>query len=65
MVVFLYVKESTLELKYNGEPDKMTAKIRSTLYFLQLIENKITQQVHYQDFEDNNGFYRYMAIYLK
>lgn len=58
-----------MELKYNGEPDKMTERIRSTLYFLQFIENKIIKKQVYnlssQDFEGINGFSEFMALYLK
>ena len=61
---FSHVKESTLEPKYNGEPDSFTAGVRATLYFL-LIENKIIGQVRYQDFEGIDGFYKYMSMYLK
>ena len=53
-----------MELKYNGEPDMKTQKIRASLYFLMFIENKITKQV-YQDFEGNDGFSKYMTLYLK
>ena len=55
-----------MELKYTGEPDKVTQRIRSTLYFLQLIENKILkQQVHNQNFEGTDGFSKWMTLYLK
>lgn len=54
----------TLELKYNGESDSLTANVRAILYFL-LIENKIIKQVRYQDFEGADGFSRYMALHLK
>lgn len=54
-----------MEPKYNGEPDSMTTKIRSQLYLLQLIENKLTKSVRYQDFEGIDGFYQYMALHLK
>lgn len=58
-----------MELKYNGEPDKMTERIRSTLYFLQFIENKIIKKQVYnlssQDFEGINGFSEFMALHLK
>ena len=64
MVVFLYVKESTLELKYNGEPDMKTQQLRSKLYFLQFIENKIiTKQV--PNYEGDNGFSKWMALHMK
>lgn len=64
MVVFLYLKEFTLELKYNGEPDMKTQQLRAKFYFLQFIENKIiTKQV--QDYEGKDGFLKWMALHMK
>jgi len=53
-----------LEPKYNGEPDSVTAGVRAILHFL-LLENKIIGQVRYQDFEDKDGFSKYMVMYFK
>lgn len=64
MVVFLYAKEHTLELKYTGEPDMKTTQLRAQLYFLYFIEKNITQQV-YTNYEGANGFYEWMALHLK
>lgn len=57
-----------MKLKHKGEHDK-TEKIRSILYFLQFIENKIIKKQVYhlssQDAEDINGFSKFMAMHLK
>ena len=53
-----------MELKYKGEPDMKTEQIRSALYFLQLIENKIIKQ-QVQNFEGTNGFLEFMTLHLK
>ena len=56
-----------MNTEYDGAPDKRTERIRSILYFLQFIENKIIQRQAYlnQDLEDCNGFARFMTSYLK
>lgn len=65
MVVFFYAKESTLELKYTGEPDMKTTELRTQLYFLYFIEKNIITMQTPTDLEGNNGFYQWMALHLK
>lgn len=65
MVVFLYAKESTLELKYTGEPDIKTTQLRTQLYFLYFIEKNLTTRQAPTNYEGNNGFYEWMALHLK
>ncbi len=42
-----------------------TQQIRSKLHFLQFIENKIITEQAYRNYEDNNGFYKWMSLHMK
>ena len=57
-----------MNLKYEGTCHE-TERIRSILYFLQFIENKIIKKQVYhltnQDLEGINGFSKFMALHLK
>lgn len=58
-----------MKIKYKGEQDRKTESIRSILYFMQFIENKIIKEqvasLSNQDLEGINGFSKFMALRLK
>jgi hypothetical protein len=58
-----------VKIDFDDTESDNTERIRSVLYFLQFIENKILQRrIYYlnnQDLEEIDGFSKFMALHMK